>query len=143
MSYVLSQSNQLVNDLNRFMDLFNYKKADGEVQTGQWSPAVDIEEHEKAYVISADIPGVDPKDIEIGIDNHHLVIRGERVVEKKETEASYSRTERVRGTFYRKFSLPENVDAEKITAASSHGVLQLTLPKIEKAQPKKIEVKVL
>jgi HSP20 family protein len=110
------------------------------VATSDWTPAVDIKETDTAFEIHADIPGVDPKDIEVHMEEGILSIKGERQSESKEEREGYKRIERSRGTFYRRFSLPDTADAEKITAKSNHGVLEITIPKQEQQQPRKITV---
>lgn len=108
-----------------------------------WSPSVDIQEKEDRFVILADVPGVNPKDIDITMDNGVLTIRGERVF--KEEEASdngrFRRVERARGTFIRRFALPDTADPDLISASSRDGVLQVEIMKGEKAKPRRIEVK--
>jgi len=89
----------------------------------------------------ADIPGVDPNKIEVSAANGMLIIKGEREEEKKEEKKDYKRVERFWGSFYRQFDLPANVDTDKIEAKSKNGVLELTIPKTEVLQPKKIPVK--
>ena len=83
---------------------------------------------------------MDPKDIEITMENGVLTLKGERSTEKKEEREGYKRIERARGTFYRRFSLPDTADAEKIDAHSRDGVLEIVLPKHEKVQPRRITV---
>ncbi len=111
------------------------------VVTSRWSPAVDIKEEADRFLITADLPGVDPKDIEITMDNGVLTIKGERESEAREEKEGYKRVERVSGAFYRRFSLPDTADAEAIQAKGKDGVLEIILPKHEKVQPRKIEVK--
>ena len=111
------------------------------VVTSRWSPAVDIKEEADRFLITADLPGVDPKDIEITMDNGVLSIKGERQSEAREEKEGYKRVERVSGSFYRRFSLPDTADADRIEAKGKDGVLEVTLPKHEKVQPRKIEVK--
>lgn len=111
------------------------------VVTSHWRPAVDIKEETDRFLITADLPGVDPKDIEITMENGILTIKGERLSEASEEKEGFKRVERVSGTFYRRFSLPDTADAERIEAKGKDGVLQITLPKHEKVQPRKIEVK--
>jgi len=111
------------------------------VVTSRWRPAVDIKEEDDCFVIYADLPGVDPKDIEITMDKGVLTLKGERSEEKKEEHEGYKRVERVSGSFYRRFSLPDTADAERIEAKGKNGVLEITLPKHEKVQPRKITVK--
>ena len=111
------------------------------VATSHWRPAVDLKEENDRFVIFADLPGVDPKDIEITMENGTLAIRGERREEKEEDKEGFHRVERVRGTFYRRFSLPDTADAERVEAKGKDGVLEIVIPKHEKVQPRKISVK--
>ncbi len=111
------------------------------VVTSAWRPAVDIKEEADRFLITADLPGVDPKEIEITMDNGVLTIKGERKSEVRDEKDGYKRVERVSGTFYRRFSLPDSADAERIEAKGKDGVLEVTLPKHEKVQPRKIAVK--
>ena len=110
------------------------------VVTSDWAPAVDIKEEDDRYVIIADIPGVDPKDIDIHMEDGMLTVKGERDSEKKEEKENYKRIERVHGSFYRRFTMPDNADPEKIAAKSNHGVLEVSIPKKEAAQPRRISV---
>lgn len=132
---------QLQNELNR---VFERRYADtaesGAVATSDWVPPVDIREEKNRFVILADLPGVDPAKIEIHMDKGVLSIRGERPADEADVHAQTKRAERPRGTFYRRFSLPESADAERITAASRNGVLEVTIPKHERVQPRKIVV---
>jgi HSP20 family protein len=131
--------------LRREMDqLFNPPVAqsdnDSAIATSAWVPAVDIKEDPQQFLIEADIPGVDPKDIEISMENGVLTIRGERNSEKREEGKDYKRVERTYGSFYRRFSLPDTADHEKVSASGKNGVLQISIPKRELAQPRKITV---
>jgi HSP20 family protein len=110
------------------------------VATSDWVPAVDIKEEDDAFVIVADIPGVDPKDIEVHMEGGMLTIKGEKETEKKDEREGYKRVERTFGSFYRRFSLPDSADPEKISAKSNHGVLEVRIGKQEKVQPRKIAV---
>jgi HSP20 family protein len=110
------------------------------VATSDWVPAVDIKEEDDAFMIVADIPGVDPKDIEVHMDNGVLTIKGEKETESKDEREGYKRVERSYGSFYRRFSLPDSADPEKISAKSNHGVLEVRIAKQEKVQPRKIAV---
>ena len=110
------------------------------VETSQWSPRVDIKEDPSQFIIIADIPGVEPKDIEISMENNVLTIKGTRTLERKLKEEKYSRMERFSGTFYRQFTLPDHVNSEAIKAKGKHVVLELTIPKKERHVPKKIKV---
>lgn len=110
------------------------------IATSDWVPAVDIKETEDCFEIHADIPGVDPKDIDVHMEHGMLTIKGEKKTESKEEREGYKRVERSYGSFYRRFSLPETADADKISAKSKNGVLEITIPKQEKMQPRKISV---
>ena len=134
----------MLNQLRRDMDRMYQSQTEGEestsVATSAWVPAVDIKETDDAFEIHADIPGVDPKDIDVHMENGVLTIKGERESEKKEEKEGYKRVEREWGSFYRRFSLPDSADADKISAKSQNGVLEITIPKQEKVQPRKISV---
>jgi len=134
----------LLNQFRRDMDRFYETPGEGDetssIVTSDWIPAVDIKETDTAFEIHADIPGVDPKDIDVHMENGILTIKGERQTENKEEHEGYKRIERSRGSFYRRFSLPDTADADKISAKSNHGVLEITIPKQEKVQPRKISV---
>jgi HSP20 family protein len=110
------------------------------VTAADWVPAVDIREEKDAFVITADVPGVDPKSIEVHTENGRLIIKGQRDTDKKEQHDGYKRIERVHGTFFRRFTLPDTADVEKIQAKSHLGVLEVRIPKHEKLQPRKISV---
>tara|TARA_R110000868_G_scaffold227004_1_gene479944 strand:- start:226 stop:675 length:450 start_codon:yes stop_codon:yes gene_type:complete len=108
--------------------------------TSNWTPAVDIEEQTERFVITADIPGVAPEDIEVTMDNGILTIKGERNDEKSVEQSGFRRVERVSGTFYRRFTLPDSANPEGITAHGKHGVLEIVIPKGEKAKARRIAV---
>ncbi|PLY17137.1 MAG: heat-shock protein Hsp20 [Sedimenticola sp.] len=108
---------------------------------GDWVPAVDIKEEDDKFVVHADIPGVAPSDIEVSTENGMLTIKGERKHESKEEKDNYKRIERSYGSFYRRFSLPDNTDQDKISATGNNGVLEITIPKVEVRKPHKIAVK--
>ncbi|MFT5448484.1 MAG: HSP20 family protein [Gammaproteobacteria bacterium] len=105
-----------------------------------WAPAVDVKEENERYVITADVPGVDPKDIEITMEGGVLAIKGSRRAESEKDADAYTRTERAHGEFERRFSLPKGADADGIVASSSHGVLSVSIPKKPEPQPRRIEV---
>ena len=101
---------------------------------------MDIKEEADKFVIHADIPGVKPEDIDISMHDGVLTIKGEKKTEAKTENAGYKRVERTYGSFYRRFSLPDTANADAISAASKHGVLEVVIPKREAVQPKKINV---
>ncbi len=137
--------NRFQNELNRLgwldplsADAINDDNSN--VAVSQWRPAVDIKEDDSQFTILADIPGVDPKDIDVTMENGVLSIKGERKSEHVEENNGFRRVERSTGSFYRRFSLPDTADAEKIEAKCKDGVLNIVLPKHEKVQPKRITV---
>jgi HSP20 family protein len=110
------------------------------VSATDWVPAVDIQEDEECFTITADLPGVDPKNIEVHTENGMLTIKGERDSKKEEEGKNFKRVERAYGSFFRRFNLPDTADTSKIEAKSNQGVLSVRIPKQEKAQPRKITV---
>jgi len=118
------------------------ERAGEESNLTTWAPAVDIYETEQELVVKADLPDIDPKDLDIRVENNILTIRGERKFEKKVSEENYLRVERAYGSFSRSFSLANTVNSEAIKADYQNGVLTLTIPKREEAKPKQIKVNV-
>jgi HSP20 family protein len=124
-----------------FEDVFSQRPDEGkETVTSNWAPAVDIFETEKELVLSAEIPGIDEKDIEIKVEDNTLSLKGERKFEKETKEENYHRIERSYGSFYRAFTLPNSIDPEKIQATHENGVLKITMPKREEIQPRKVKI---
>ena len=107
-----------------------------------WTPAIDVTEDKDKILLTADLPGLQQKDVDIQIEKDVLTLRGERAIERSADAEHYRRFERVAGAFVRAFTLPPTVDAEKVAASLKDGVLTLTLPKKPEAQPKKISIKV-
>jgi HSP20 family protein len=107
-----------------------------------WAPAVDIYETENELIVKADLPDVNPQDLDIRVENNILTIRGERKFDAKVHDDNYLRIERAYGSFSRSFSLANSVNAEAIKADYQNGVLTLSLPKREEAKPKQIKVNV-
>jgi HSP20 family protein len=132
---------QFRRDLDQMFGQTN-EQSDSAIATCAWVPAVDIKEETQQFVIEADIPGVEPKDIEISMENGVLTLKGDRQSITQNDSQNYKRVERTYGSFYRRFSLPDTADPEKVTASGKNGVLQITLPKRELAQPRKITVQV-
>jgi len=120
-------------------------KAEGEkeaISVAEWSPVVDITEDAKEYLIKAELPEIKKEDVKLTVQDNVLSISGERKYEKEEKGKKYHRVERAYGSFLRSFTLPEDADGGKVTAEYKDGILNVHLPKSEKAQPKSIEVKV-
>ena len=107
-----------------------------------WEPAVDVYETDKEFVLKAELPGVDPKDVEVRVEDSTLYLKGERKFEKETKEENYHRVERSYGTFTRSFSLPHTINTEQIHADYRNGVLTIRLPKREEAKPKQIKISV-
>jgi HSP20 family protein len=123
-----------------FHDVF--ERQGGESSLTAWAPAVDIYESEHELVVKADLPDIDPKDLDIRVENNILTIRGERKFEKKVNEDNYLRVERAYGSFARSFTLANTVNSDAIKAEYQNGVLTLSIPKKEEAKPKQIKVNV-
>lgn len=133
---------RLQEDLNRLLEGRWPTLGDEEsrVVTSQWVPAVDIVEEPERFVLRADVPGVKPEDIEVTVENGMLTIKGERKEAHEEHKEGYRRIERVHGTFYRRFSLPDTADLDRIEAKNRHGVLEIVIPKKQEMQPRRIAV---
>jgi HSP20 family protein len=131
---------------DRFNRLFNetFSRAfgDEEMPARAWTPAVDIVENDNNLVLKAELPGVDPKDVEVRVEDNTLYLKGERKFEKDVKEENYYRIERSYGSFARTFTLPGSIDSEKVDANCQDGVLTLTIPKREEAKPKTIKINV-
>ena len=131
---------QLQNDINRLFS--GVSTNDSSSVTADWVPSVDINEFEDRFQLYVDLPGIDPKDVEITLEGGVLTITGERYAqaEKADENILRRRAERGAGRFYRRFILPETVDAEKVKATDRHGVLEILIPKQAKAMPRRIKV---
>ena len=105
-----------------------------------WLPAVDIVEEKDRFVLHADVPGVDPKDIDVSMDAGVLSVSGSRKKEDITEDAGFRRVERSSGRFFRRFTLPETADAENISAKSSNGILEVSIPKLPEVKARRIEV---
>ena len=119
------------------MSFFLYSAPESNVS---WIPAVDVVEEPGHFLVRADLPGVDPKDIEIHMENGVLSIRGERRSESRAENSGYTRVERSHGVFYRRFALPDTADPEGITASGKHGVLEIAIPKRPEVKARRINV---
>lgn len=137
----ISLMNQLQREVNR---LFETSRLGGEYEEGvtasDWVPAIDIKEENDRFVIYADLPGVQTNDIDITMEKGMLTLKGQRPLEDKGEVRKFKRMERTRGTFLRRFTLPDVVDVENISAKSKDGVLEVSVPKGQAAQPRKINV---
>lgn len=130
-------------DLKQIFDRFlnNADNPDeSAVVTSQWVPRVDIKEEADRFVILADLPGVDPQQVEVLMDKGILSIKGERSSETTEQSERFSRIERRYGSFHRRFALPDTADAEGIVATGHNGVLEVVIPKRAESTPRRIQV---
>lgn len=128
--------------MNRmFEDVFTGRTEEGkDLATSTWAPSVDIFETESELVLTAEVPGIEEKDIEIKIEDNTLTLKGERKFEKETKEENYHRIERSYGSFYRAFTLPNSIDPEKIQATHENGVLKITMPKRTELHPRKVKI---
>ena len=110
------------------------------MRSGAWAPPVDIYKTEQNIVLTAELPGVDPKDVEANVREGTLYLKGERKYEKEVKEENYHRVERAYGGFARSFELPASVDADRVQAEFKDGILKLTMPKKEEAKAKRIKI---
>jgi HSP20 family protein len=125
-----------------FKEAFTPLFGEAELSTRTWAPPVDIYETENDIVLKAELPGVDPKDVEVRVEDSTLYLKGERKFEKEVKDENYHRVERSYGSFARSFSLPNSINAEKVKAEYKDGLLMLTLPKREEAKPRTIKIDV-
>lgn len=115
---------------------------DDDVSFAEWAPAVDIQETDKEYVVKADLPEVKKEDVKVEFDDGVLTVEGERKQEKEEKGKKFHKVERAYGKFVRRFALPTEVDARRVSAEFKEGVLNVHLPKAPNGKPKAIAVKV-
>lgn len=135
---------QLQNEINRVFG--NLSDRDSNSATAEWSPSVDVREYSDRFQLLLDVPGVDPKDVEITLDNGVLSVSGHREAENAVSamgseQPQQERIERQLGRFHRRFILPDTADAENVNASGRNGVLEIVIPKQPRAQPRRISVK--
>jgi HSP20 family protein len=128
--------------MNRLFDQSTRGNDEDWALGGSWAPAVDIYEKNGNIVLKAELPGIDPKTVDVRVENNVLTLRGERKFEEEVKKDDFHRVERAYGTFTRSFTLPALVDTGKIKAEFKDGVLKLTIPKKEEAKPKQIQIQV-
>ena len=117
-----------------------FHEAFGEQAAARWVPALDIDETEDAWVVTAELPGIDPKAVEVTLDGRELTIRGEKVAAEMDEKTNRRYAERRFGAFERRFTLPEDVDGEAVKAASRDGILTVTIGKPEVKKPRQIPI---
>ena len=129
----------LVNRLHRHLDEAFTADA-GNSDGAWWIPQVDVHEEPERFAVLVDVPGVEPKDIEITAEKGVLTVRGERHSRTQEESGAYRHLERRSGKFLRRFTLPDSANLDAISAKHTQGVLEVTIPKQAKLQPRRIEV---
>ena len=135
--------NLITDRMNRlFQDTYSNQGRGEEGMTANFVPPVDIYEDEHTVTVKMEVPGIDQKDIDVRLENNTLTVRGERKFEKDEKEENFHRIERRYGSFYRSFTLPNTLDAEKVSADYDNGVLKIKLAKKAEAKPKQIKVNI-
>lgn len=128
------------NEMNRLFGR-TYGGDVGESSRGAWTPALDVHETQDKFVITMELPGVSPDDVDISVEDSSLVVRGERKFYSEQDEEAFLRIERRFGEFTRSLTLPSTADAESIQASFDQGVLKIEVPKKEEAKPRKISIK--
>lgn len=129
-------------DVRQALDRFiqHHDNSEATAAARDWAPRVDIREDDSQFLILADIPGVDPAQIEVSMDKGVLSIKGDRVAETAEPQGRFTRVERARGSLHRQFALPDSADAEAIVAHGKLGVLEIVIPKKALMTPRRITI---
>lgn len=130
----------LVNRFQRDIDRLFAAPQTTAADSGAWLPPADIHEENEQFLLQVDLPGVDPKAVQITCDAGVLTIRGHRAESRREARDGYRRIERITGEFQRRFSLPESADVQNIKAKAVNGVLEVAIPKLAQVQPQRIAV---
>jgi HSP20 family protein len=125
-----------------FRDSYGPEGREESLTSASFAPPVDVYEDEHSVRLKIEVPGIDQKDIDVRIENNVLTVHGERKLEREEKEENFLRVERQYGSFTRTFTLPNSVDAEKVSASYDQGLLKISLPKKVEAKPKPIKVNV-
>lgn len=136
----------LQNEMNRLFNTFFDTPTAGQGASNggarRWIPAMDLIETDDHFVLKADLPGLDERDVSIEVEDNVLTVSGERTAEHEDKREGYVRVERSYGTFRRSLTLPEGVDAEGIAASFDNGVLEVRIPKPEERKPRKVAIQV-
>jgi len=129
-------------DMDRLWNSFFERGTLRSEEGGEWLPSLDVAETKNEIVVKAEVPGLEPKDIDISLSDGLLTINGEKKQEREEKEENYHLVERSYGSFARSIRLPNEVQSDKINASYKNGVLKIVLPKSEEAKKKEIKIKV-
>jgi HSP20 family protein len=133
--------NKLFNTFNQRFG-FDDSTMNEELENAVWSPLTDITENKDQYILKMDLPGVSKENLKLSFHDGELIISGERKQEKEDKDSKYHRIERTYGKYFRSFTLPQTIQADKINAEFKDGQLTITVPKSEEAKPKELEIKV-
>jgi HSP20 family protein len=137
----MAQMAQMSPRLAHALGLHGQPQGSGRAETTAWAPALDISERKDAYLVTVELPGVEADDLEITMEDGLLTIQGERQFTSESSEQQFHRIERRYGAFRRSITLPAQVQAEQIEASFENGVLQIVVPKMEEAKPKRIQIR--
>jgi HSP20 family protein len=129
-------------DMDRLWDSFFERGTLRGEEAGEWLPSLDVAETKNEIVVKAEVPGLEPKDIDISLSDGLLTIKGEKKQEREEKEENYHLVERTYGSFTRSIRLPKEVQSDKINASYKNGILKVVLPKSEEAKKKEVKIKV-
>lgn len=140
-SPLLSLQQEINQIFDRFFAGSPFEPFDWPSTLASFRPRVDVSETDTEMVVSAELPGVDEKDIDVSINDHVLTISGERHEEKEDSDRDWYRREQAYGSFHRSIALPAEIDVDKVSASFKRGVLTVTLPKAESSRRKRIEVR--
>jgi HSP20 family protein len=138
----LRDLDRMRSEMDRLWEAFFQGRPRRRTDEGEWLPSVDVSETKNDLVVKAELPGMDPKDIDISLSDGHLIIRGEKKQEREEKEEDYHFIERSYGSFTRSVQLPKQVNRDKINASYKNGILKVVLPKSEEAKTKEIKIRV-
>jgi HSP20 family protein len=139
----LKELQRMRREMDRLWEsFFETKPARRQEEMSEWVPSIDLSETKESYIVKAEIPGMEAKDIDITLQDDLLTIRGEKKQEKEEKDENYHFVERSYGSFTRSIRLPQEVKGDKIKASYKDGVLKITLPKSEEAKKKETKIKV-
>ena len=142
MRTIIPWHNRLIGNLDSMQQLVGkfFTDEDG---TRKFLPQMDVKETESDFEVSFDLPGISPEEVEIEVHEGQLTVSGSRNVDREQEQVTYHRLERQHGQFRRVLSLPADVSEEAIAARYNDGVLTVSIPKVEQAGPKKINVEVM
>lgn len=132
--------NRLQRDIDRLLTPNLNPGEDAQQTVADWVPPVDIREEDSQFVLHADLPGIEPKDIDITLEKGVLTVRGRRALANRDEKAGFRRVERVSGEFFRRFTLPDTADSQAVKARFSNGVLEIAIPKQAQVMPRRIAV---